>query len=140
MRFKLLAVIAWTLALHAGCRVEEPLQRASVQGTVTWKKEPIEDGTIVFVPKPTTRGPAVGVPIVNGKYSVDKLNGPFVGTSKIEIMARRKTGKTIQAAYPAQGTIEETEQFLPAEFNAKSKLSREVYDEDNQFNFDLAPK
>jgi hypothetical protein len=137
-----LARLALVLSLFAcvGCG-EKPIQRASAQGTVTWEGKPIEDGTIVFIPEKGVRGEAVGIPIVDGKYSSKVESGPCIGANKIEIYAKRKTGKTVMSAVPqAAAPIELKEEYIPPQYNQQSAKKFEVKAGTNQFDYDLPPK
>ncbi|MDB5387205.1 MAG: hypothetical protein JWM11_2851, partial [Planctomycetaceae bacterium] len=100
--------------LLAGCGPSGPT-RAAVSGEVMFDNEPIDDGTIVFIPVDTTHGAPTGGRIKDGMYSLAAKDGPVVGTHKIEITANRKTGEKIVAAPPATGEIDKIEQYIPPE-------------------------
>jgi len=60
---------------------------------VTLDGQPVETGSIAFRPKGQTKGPSAGGTIQDGAYSIDRAQGPVVGTMRVEINATRKTGR-----------------------------------------------
>src|SRR4051812_45095732 len=73
--------------------------RSSVQGTVTYDGQPVDDGGINFIAaggggEGGESGNASG-DIREGKYSIDALRGPKPGKYKVEIYWNKKTGKMI---------------------------------------------
>lgn len=131
-----------------GCQnsVDGP-PRAAVSGTVTVDGEPLETGTIRFVPAMQTGGPKVSAVVNNGWFDLPREFGPVVGQHRIEIEA------------PPAGDIEmDDEQALerlrqagrkarievvriPAVYNTKSQLAAEISaTEPNDLSFDLLSK
>ena len=135
----LLFCAALLAGTFSGCG-ETPIRRAAVHGSVTFNDEPIEDGSIVFVPIKETRGQPVGATITGGEYSLDALNGPAIGPNKVEFYANRKTGKTVKGAFPAPASIEQVTQIIPKEFNKDSETMFEVADGENEFDYDVKGK
>ena len=77
--------------LLAGCS-RSPTRR--VVGEVSYKGEPIKEGTIEFIPIEGTRGPTVGATILDGAYEVPAAKGPLAdGTYRVKMWAVRDTGK-----------------------------------------------
>lgn len=123
-----------------GCGDNGPtLNRAQVSGDVTVNGDPLEKGSIAFLPADGTQGPSVGGTIQEGHYLIPMEEGPVVGTYRVKIRATRKTGRTIEAGPPAPpGTmVEEIEAFIPAKYNTKSALTAEIQPEANEVNYDL---
>lgn len=118
----------------AGCGAGSGPERAEVRGKVTFKGQPVEDGTIAFIPTGETTGPSAGGKIENGEYVIPAESGPVVGTHRVEIRAMRKTGKQTAGGIPGESSgpsgdptpVAQMEQFIPPEYNAKSKLTTEV--------------
>ncbi|MFH1924018.1 MAG: hypothetical protein ABIP48_29540 [Planctomycetota bacterium] len=127
------APLAVLLVVIAGC---DGSNRAGVTGEVTLDGQPVEDGTISFVP---SGGAAAWGDIKGGRYSISAAEGPGVGTSRVEIRWDRKTGKKSPAVPPAppDTMIEETEEAVPARYNAESELKAEVKSGKNTFDFKL---
>jgi len=118
-----------------GCGGPEGPQRAAVQGTVTLDGQPIAEGTITFYPTGDTRGPSAGGEIRDGAYSLAAAKGPVVGTCRVEIRARRKTGQTVMV-----GGIEteQLEQYIPARYNTRSTLTARIEPGRHSIDFPLS--
>jgi hypothetical protein len=55
----------------------------------------------------------------------------------VEITASRKTGRVVMAEGFGDETIDESEQFIPAKYNAESTLEVEIKAGRNTADFDL---
>jgi hypothetical protein len=107
-----------------------------VSGSVTWQGKAVEHGSINFFPKDGD-GTTAGGEIKDGKFSIDKQNGPTPGKYRIEILAFRTTGKSeFDVDLNQQVAIEE--QIIPKQFNQASTLEQEIVSrKKNEFTFDL---
>src|SRR5262245_52793533 len=76
-------------ALAAGCSSSNA---AAVQGQVTYGGEPIDVGTITFLPQ-TAEGIKSGGLIDSGVYSIEPKVGPAPGRHRVEIHWAKPTGK-----------------------------------------------
>jgi hypothetical protein len=97
---------------------------ATVEGTVTFDGQPVENGSIVFEPADGV-GPATGGMIERGKYLLDGENRVPPGKKIIRITAARNTGKKVEPM-PGAPKVDEVEQFIPPAYNSASKLTCEV--------------
>lgn len=140
-RTALLIAIATFTPFAAGCLGPAGPTLSQVYGTVMFDGKPVEDGTISFVPDVKTTGPVAGGKITNGDYNIVE-RGPALGKYKVEIIATRKTGKKLAAAMPAPpGTmVDETEQYIPTNYNSRSELTVEIEPGRNEHSFDLTSK
>ena len=132
-----LVVLTW---LAAGCDLgQRGPQRGAVRGTVQLDQEPIQQGYINFFPIRETKGPSVGARIIDGEYALSKSEGPMVGTNRVEISSKRKTGKQIPAGspYPPGHMIDETTEAVPAKYNTETTLEHTVEPGRNVFDFTL---
>ena len=107
-----------------GCS-RSPTRRVS--GEVSYKGEPIKEGSIEFLPIEGTGGPSVGAPIKDGAYVIPAAKGPLAdGTYTVKLVAMRNTGiippgrRRYAKAGPAMKAI------LPEEYNYKSKLKVKI--------------
>jgi len=131
------SVILWgsIVLLSGGCGSE--CQRRALEGTVTLDRQPLAVGAITYLPLPNTPGPTAGGHITDGKFSIARDKGTFVGTFRVEITATRLTGKKMQDRFTGE-MVDESEQFIPARYNRDSELTAEVTaDGPNQFEFNL---
>jgi hypothetical protein len=127
------ALLGLAVAGPAGCGGSN---RAAVRGKVTLDGQPLEMGRINFFPDGENKGPAAGAVILNGSYSVPARNGVVVGKNRVEIHGTRKTGKKIISAMSGQ-PIDEVGNPVPAKYNTKSELIRDVKPGSEEIDFDL---
>ena len=138
-----LMLILCVLSPFAGCRGD---RRVAIEGRVTLDGQPVENGTISFLPVEGTQGPSSGAAILGGRYKIPRDKGPFVGTYQVEIQASRKTGKKISAeailGMPSGSgaQVDETVEAIPARYNRDSTLRREVQSGRNVLDFELSAK
>ena len=110
--------------MTAGCGSSGP-ERAVVSGEVTYNGQPVEKGTIRFLPTKGTETPPWGAHIVDGKYKAYGKGGVPVGTHKVEILGYRTRPGQVPTGEPPPGmTAEEAarEQFLPPKYNTQTEL------------------
>jgi hypothetical protein len=118
---RLLACAALLAAL--GCGGERTYK---VAGTVTLEGKPVAQGSIVF--ESDSGGPGVfSSGIVAGKYELQAK----VGKKKVIISAYRTRPGTENEPQPA------IDEYIPARYNTKTELVREVMPADNHFDFAL---
>ena len=118
-----LLVYALIATCCVGCGGRGGPDRVEVSGTVTYNGTPIPEGTIRFVPGPTSSVPLSGASIKEGAYNADQNGGVPVGTHKIEIEAFRKVQPSGQRATGGLHSNEEfRQQYLPDRFNKRSEL------------------
>ncbi len=133
---RLVPAVALGLAAAAlGCGDRGPA-REVVRGTVTYKGQPVNEGTIRFVID--NRPTAIGQ-ISKGIYKIDHHGGVPVGSGRVEIEAFEDTKKTVFIGVGGK-KVQEARQVLPAKFNEKSELTVEITaGGENEKNFDLTP-
>jgi hypothetical protein len=127
-------MLLFALALSIGCGPSQ-LPRKVVFGKVTCGGEKVSDGRLRFVPLENTAGPATTARIVDGEYRADNRGGVPIGKHRVEISARRATGRQIPA--PGGIMVDETLAIGPAVYaGPQSPLVVEVKaDGDGQFDF-----
>jgi hypothetical protein len=127
---------------YLGCRNENKLNRASVEGTVQLDGVPIADGYVMFRPEPGTAGPDVAGAVKNGKYLIPTKDGPVPGTYTISVTSSVPTGKKIKAPYTGQ-EVDETKELIPDQYTGvhrKSTLTAQIESGKNTVNLDLKSK
>jgi len=118
-------------------------KRVEVSGQVTFKDNPIEDGTIQFRPIDVNETVPIEVSIVNGEYRFEQDSGVPIGKYRVAIQAFQRTGRmvpdltSIDRNKPNQELIEHKIPLLPEEFNERSTLEIEITGEMTEKNFDL---
>jgi hypothetical protein len=131
--------VSLAIALCLGCGKGDGLTRSSVEGKVSLDGAPVEKGSIAFSPIGGTKGPSVGGSIENGRYSLPAAKGPVAGKYRVELHAPKSTGKKIQAPMSPKGTmVDEVTDAMPAQFNSKSTLEKEVKAGRNEIDFELS--
>jgi hypothetical protein len=126
--------------VFAGCgqRDYKGPQRFRLAGNVTYDGEPIDFGSISFLPAGGEQRVSGGL-IENGKYSVAEAQGANAGKHRVEIRWNKKTGK--QKRDPDSGEMyDDRKEALPPRFHVDSELTAEVSAQQTTFNFDLKSK
>ena len=132
---------AFALLLVSGCG-SGGLGRMPVGGQVTVNGQQLEKSTISLIPTGSTKGPTAGSAIKNGSYEISREYGPVLGTYRVEIRAFQKTGKKIPGGgmTSQRSLVDETVQFIPAEYNSQSTLTVEIESGSNTRDFDVRIK
>ena len=112
-------------------------KRAAVKGRVTVDGQPVENGSISFVPADGTQGPSAGGVITAGEYDIAKADGPLIGPHRVRIIATRKTGRQVQAFSGVGPMVDEEEMFIPPRYNTATTLTAEIVPKRNEIDFEL---
>ncbi len=110
--------------------------RFPLSGKVTVNGEPIDFGTISFLPTRGDEQRVSGGEIISGVYDVKEARGANSGMYRVEIRWSKPTGKKIKDRDTGD-LIDERAEGLPAKFHSKSALTVEVSRENHFFDFDL---
>ncbi len=125
------------LAATTGCGTRDGLNRQEVSGIVTFDRQPISSGAVLFEPATQESGTAVGATIRDGTFAISRSQGPTPGSYRVRIYS----SLGIQAP-PTKGQTENTPrpmvERLPARYNTRTKLRAQVAAEHvNRYRFDL---
>lgn len=121
------SILATSLAFACGGCANNDAGRMEISGQVTLDGQPVEQGSISFIPTAGTRGPVAGGTIVAGKYHILASQGPVVGKQRVEIRAGRRTGRQVRATdFGEEGSIDEMVESVPAKYNTSSQLVYQV--------------
>jgi hypothetical protein len=147
-----IAAASLSLAL-TGCGDDGFGRRYRVMGTVTYKQQPLKEGTISFTPESAT-GRAASAMISDGAYSLTTVNpddGALPGRYRVSITANDVDLSKAEAAAKAGGGAAYREDLvvkaqarrkssIPRKYNlpSTSNLSAEVKEQSNRFDFELA--
>lgn len=110
------AAIAGVVA--AGCQQGDGIPRVAVSGAVRFRRQPVEDGQIRFVPEAGLRAPVTIEPIRAGKYDCTCNGGVPIGRHRVEILAWDP-----KVPEPTGFGQRPRPQWIPAEYNRQSTLS-----------------
>ena len=123
------------LVALTGCG--DSVNRQEVTGEVRLKGKPVEDGVIQFNPV-DGQSTGDGAQIVKGRYRIPKEKGLSPGKYRVSIYAgdgRSGTGDASPDS-PFAGTKGGKER-VPAEYNERSTVVKEVTAGPNTFDFDI---
>lgn len=115
--------------------------RKEISGTVKLKTEPIDDGTIEFIPLSGNQETKSGAQILKGSYKIPAEFGLLPGKYRVSITAG--DGRTRAAANPEEppgptGANIVSKDRVPKEYNIESTQEVEVTDKGpNVFNYDI---
>ena len=134
-------LVSWGVAaclFLAGCGSDGP-EKHPVSGVVRADGEPIETGSISFIPQ-FQDGFQAGASIVNGEYSVPRDKGLKLGKHQVQIRATTGTGEMLHPGFgaPNDARVERRAQFIPPKYNSRSVLTADIEAGNNEdTNFDL---
>ena len=114
----------------SGCS-QQGLERVTLNGTVSYRGEPVEEGEIRLIPSKETKGPMSGARIMQGKYVVDAKGGVPVGKYRVKITANRvhPDYRDLAESPPPkayEGEWPPKQQYLPEKYNTKTRLEINV--------------
>ena len=118
------------VALFGGCSGGT----SSVQGSVSYDGQPIQNGTITMIPTGGEGAKKVGTQIVDGKYQMTSELGPAPGSYKVEIHWKKPTGKKYKSD---AGEFDVVEEGLPAKYHAETSLTTVIKSGANKIDFNL---
>lgn len=130
------------LGTFVGCgnRGYEGDQRYPLSGKVTFDGEPVDLGSISFLPVGDGGKQRVsGGQIEDGKYSVPEAQGANAGRYRVEIRWAKKTGKQHYDG-ELQMKVDDRKEALPKKFHSDSTLTADVSAENTTFDFELSSK
>lgn len=121
-----------------GCG-EAPPKRIAITGTVKLNGQPVEHGSISFIPVADAPNLPAGGEIKAGEYTLTADAGPSSGKYRVEIRWSKPTGKKVAMGSPAPpGTmVDEVKEAIPAKYNTQSTLEREITGDESTVDFDL---
>jgi hypothetical protein len=131
-----LLIFSLAACLLAGCsrRDYDGPRRYPLSGKVTYDGQPIDFGSISFMPAEGQR--VSGGLIENGAYAVPEEKGANAGKYRVEIRWQKLTGN--KKRDPDSGEMyDERKEALPPKFHSDSELEVEVTPEKTTFDFDL---
>lgn len=118
-------------AVVLGCSADK---RAGVEGKVTYDGQPLDVGTITFIPTGGAGDKSGGL-IDGGVYRVEAKTGPAPGPHKVEIRWAKPTGKSSKNEFGE--VITSRQEGLPDKYHANSTLTAEVKAGKNVIDFAL---
>lgn len=136
---RLLILVPLVLPLGGCGRGYDGPKRYPLSGKVSYDGEPIDMGTISFIPADGAHLRISGGQIVNGAYSVLEEKGANAGKYRVEIRWAKKTGKKYFDK-DLQLENDARKEGLPPRFREKSELTAEVSDSQTTFDFHLKSK
>lgn len=132
----LLLFVGTSLQFVAGCQQAT----GGANGAVTLDGTPVDGGSIAFIPLGGGEQQRVGAPIAKGRYTIAAAQGLVPGRYRVEIHWPRKTGRKLPIPDDPPNQMDETIEVVPAKFNARSELLRDVGPGATVLDFELATK
>jgi hypothetical protein len=128
-----LALLAFALFVLVGCFGK---RTAQVTGTVLVDGQPLEKGSISFIPA-DGKGSTAGGDIKDGKYSVAQVSP---GTMKVQIRYPRVSGKKKLYDTPDSPTRDTFTEVLPKKYNDQTELQFDVQPGKNEKDWNLSTR
>jgi len=135
MRSRLLSLVSLLCFLGLTFAIAGCSGGNTIEGTVTYNGEVVDNGGISFAP--TNKGNPVGTGIIDGKYMVSADRGPQPGKHRVTINWRKKTGKKIPTPGGDAPTADETKEVIPAKYNTSTTLEVDITTGRNKHDFKL---
>jgi hypothetical protein len=127
------------LIVVLGCGGNSEPRKEAASGSVTWKGQPLDQGTLEFVPA-DGQGAAAAVIIQNGRYQFMSTPGLEPGAYRVRITSRESPMRRANPNAPPDSELMDpkAKERIPPEYNVKTKLQAKVVKGgSNTFNFDL---
>jgi len=131
MRFFIWVVLLALVSGGFGCAKEKGV---ALEGKVTYGGEPIDVGTITFIPNSSNEIKR-GSLIENGNYKVDAKTGPGPGPHRVEIRWAKPTGVKRKNEFGEE--IQKRQEGLPEKYHDQSTLTAEIKPGKNVIDFRL---
>lgn len=130
-------LLCFTTLIAVGCGGPEyeGAKRFAVKGTVTVDGEPMDYGTISFIPS-SEAARVSGGPIVDGKFEMREGRGANAGQYRVEIRWQKPTGKKYRDP-DTEEMMDERKEGLPKRYHEQSELTADVSEENHTFDFAL---
>lgn len=131
----LILFLVSSFSLLLGCG-EDTGGRVAVSGTVTFKGEPLESGTIQF---DAADGSLMsGATITAGKYEVPAAQGLLPGKYTVRVSSVSEAGGAEEAPGDSMAAEAKNKDLIPAEFNTDSTTTMDVTaGSPNTFDLDI---
>jgi hypothetical protein len=134
------AMVLVAFAFVEGCGPHSD-GRQEVSGSIKLKGQPLDQGSITFIPLSDSKATQEGAPIANGHYKIDRQHGLMPGSYRVSITSgdgrTRADAPPDQAPGPTGANIISKDR-IPPEYNINSKQDVEVTEKKpNTFNFDI---
>jgi hypothetical protein len=130
------AVVLVSLAMSGGCRKGSPA--IEMHGAVTCNGETISAGRVTFVPLDANER-VCAAPIVDGQYRIADRGGVPVGKYRVQIDARKKTGRQAKGFNGVETTMVDEETPLgPKKYRNQNSPLRVEVRSDSDGVFDIA--
>jgi hypothetical protein len=113
--------------------------RVPVQGSVSFDGQPVDNGSIAFIPEEKGKVGA-NADIVAGKYKLESGKGPNPGKYRVEIFWKKKTGRQVPTPGDESVMTDEIQQMLPPQYNTQSTLTTDIEAKSNTKDFTLTSK
>ena len=127
--------VAVLLYFLSGCSAEN--KRHPIQGEITFKGQPVTEGSIQFHPLVPTEGYLEGAMIQAGRYKIPAEKGLSPGKYQVLVSAPDYKGKKPDPT-AAPGAVYQSKELFPDIYNTKSTLAVEVTPQgSNKFDFHL---
>jgi hypothetical protein len=112
-------------------------KRYAVSGEVKWRGQPLDQGSITFLPAAPSLGSSGGAAIKDGRYSLSARDGLLPGSYKVMINSADPKGVADPDALPGPSGPLPKDRVKP-KYNAQTVLTAEVKPEGpNTFNYEV---
>ncbi len=121
---RLRVLLILSVCCLSGCGgIDDAPVRRIVTGNVLYQNQPVEKGTIRFIPQPS--GPVAAAQIIDGIYRVENKGGVPLGEHRVEIRSSAGGTELVEAeVMPDKNAVPIT--MIPQKYNDNSNLNAVV--------------
>jgi hypothetical protein len=135
-------IVVWGLVafllVGTGCMSKDPHGRQSVTGTVIFHGQPLDAGSIEFLPPNPNHGVSAHGLIQNGRFVIPRSQGVPPGTYRVLISSPEPDPKAEPVGGPGMQMPPLGRDRIPATYNRESQVTVVVRaDEANHFDFTI---
>lgn len=136
MQLRLSFALSLASLAAAGCGgAGDGKTRVALEGEIKLNGKALPTGLVSFLPT-DEKGETAVAKIENGKYTIERANGPALGTYKVLINSRQPTGKKVRDTDNPAQLVNEEREVVPPQYNSNSTISIEIKESGKQ-DFDL---
>jgi len=124
--------------IFVGCSEDsDGLPRQAISGTVTLEGQPLQDGSIQFLPTSQREVLSGGAVVADGRFSISRREGLTPGDYRVVITSAPSETSVRPTEAPGLAP-EPAKERIPEKYNRKSTLTAKVEDDGpNTFEFRL---